>query len=220
MNSSILLVLLFISSCASAQTDGHIPCIQDPQRLEARSKELAQIVKADQDDREDFQSKTPQEMQEMVKNDVVRRKRVGEIFGEGCFSKAQDFAAAALVFQHGDMTEHSFQTFLWAKKAFELGDTTQQRMMALGIDRYLVTIGKKQLFGSQATKNNFTPEGCWCLQQVEKSFPDNLRKRLAGKNLKEALEWIKELNVGRNCLDLQCTKELRPSLKGSVPGFW
>jgi hypothetical protein len=39
-------------------------------------------------------------MQEMVKNDVLRRKRVGEIFGEGCFSKAQDFAAAALVYQH------------------------------------------------------------------------------------------------------------------------
>ncbi len=220
MNLLLPLLLFFISSCASAQTDNYTPCSQDPQRLEARSKELAQIVKADQDDRRDFQTRTPEEMQEMGNRDVSRRKRVGEIFGEGCFSKAQDFAAAALVYQHGDVPEHFFQTFLWAKRAVELGDPSQQRMMALGIDRYLVNLGNKQLFGSQATKDSFEAEACWCLQQVEESFPDNLRKSLAGKNLKEAQEWVKELNAGKSCLDQQCTKELQPSPKGTVPGFW
>lgn len=220
MNPLFLVLLFFITSCTSAQTDNYIPCNQDPQRLEVRSKELAQIVKADQDDREDFQSKTPEEMQKMVKNDVVRRKRVGEIFGEGCFSKAQDFAAAALVYQHGDVPEHFFQTFMWAKRAVELGDHTQQRMMALGIDRYLVNTGKRQLFGSQATKDGLTAEACWCLQQVEESFPDQVRKSQAGKNLKEALEWVQELNAGKSCPTQECTKELQPSPKGTVPGFW
>jgi hypothetical protein len=220
MKPSFLILIFFISSCASAQTGNHISCNQDPQRLEARSKELAQIVNADQDDREDFQSKTPEEMQEMAKNDVLRRMRVGEIFGEGCFSTAQDFAAAALVYQHGDVPEHFFQTFMWAKRAVELGDPTQQRMMALGIDRYLVNIGKKQLFGSQATKDGLTAEACWCLQQVEESFPDRLRKSQTGKSLKEALEWVQELNAGKNCHNQQCTKELQSSPKGTVPGFW
>lgn len=220
MNPLFLILLFFISSCTSAQTGNYIPCSQDLRRLEARSKELAQIVKDDQHDRENFSSKTPEEMQEMVKHDVVRRKRVGEIFGEGCFSKAKDFAAAALVYQHGDVPEHFFQTFIWAKRAVELGDPTQKRMMALGIDRYLVNIGKKQLFGSQATKDGLTAEACWCLQQVEESFPDHLRKSHTGKSLKEAMEWVQELNAGKSCPDQQCTKELQSSPKGTVPGFW
>lgn len=220
MNPLSIILVFFMSSCATAQTGNYISCSQDPQRLEARSKELAQIVKADQDDRKDFHLKTPEEWQEMVKHDVVRRKRVGEIFGEGCFSKAEDFSAAALVYQHGDVPEHFFQTFIWAKRAVELGDLTQQRMMALGIDRYLVNIGKKQLFGSQATKDGSDAEACWCLQQVEESFPDQIRKSQAGKNLKEALEWVQELNAGKSCPTQQCTKELKPSPKGTVPGFW
>jgi hypothetical protein len=220
MNPSFLFLIFFISSCASAQTGHYISCSQDPQKLEARSQELSQIVKADQDERADFPSKTPEEMQEMMKQDVLRRKRVGEIFGEGCFSKAQDFAAAALVYQHGDVPEHFFQTFLWAKRAVELGDPSQKRMMALGIDRYLINIGKKQLFGSQATKGDTSPDGCWCLQQVEESFPDQLRKSQTGKNLSEALEWVQELNAGKNCPSQQCTKELKPSPKGTVPGLW
>lgn len=220
MNPSFLILIFFISSCASAQTGHYISCSRDPQKLEARSQELAQIVKADQDDRANFSSKTPEEMQEMMKYDVLRRKRVGEIFGEGCFSKAQDFAAAALVYQHGDVPDHFFQTFLWAKRAVELGDPSQQRMMALGIDRYLVNIGKKQLFASQATKEDSTADACWCLQQVEESFPDHLRKNQAGKSLSEAQNWVQELNAGKNCPIQQCTKKLQPSPKGTVPGFW
>lgn len=81
MNPSFLFFIFFISSCASAQTGHYISCSQDPQKLEARSQELSQIVKADQDERADFPSKTPEEMQEMMKQDVLRRKRVGEIFG-------------------------------------------------------------------------------------------------------------------------------------------
>ncbi len=47
MNLVFSVLLLFVTSSASAQTDHYISCSQDPQKLEARSKELAQIVKAD-----------------------------------------------------------------------------------------------------------------------------------------------------------------------------
>lgn len=62
-------------------------CQQDKARLEMRSKELSTIVKADQDDRQDWQEKSPEEMAAVVKRDLARRKRIGEIFGEGCFSR-------------------------------------------------------------------------------------------------------------------------------------
>lgn len=154
---------------------------------------------------------------QVVARDTERRMRVGQIFGEGCFSKAEDFAAAALVFQHGNRPEHFFQTFLWAKRAVELGDLTQKKIMAWGLDRYLVNIGHKQLFASQFRRP--TLESCWQLQQVEMDFPDELRKEYTGTTLHDSLERLKKLNAGLDC-KVTCEEELKPSPRGTVPGFW
>ena len=225
LNQAIRTVLcltnLFLAGCASSPAkavEPFIPCQQDKERLALRSKELADIEHADQEDRKNFQSMTPEQMMEMSRRDELRRKRVGEIFGEGCFSKAQDFASAAIVYQHGNAPEHFLQTFLWAKRAVELGDLKQKRLMALGIDRYLVNIGHMQLFGSQANKAH--SDICYCMQQVEKSFTDNLREQYAKQTLKEAFRWIKELNQGKSCPNKECTTVLKPTPKGTVPGFW
>ena len=224
MNLNFILISLCLSGCASqslANPSDFKSCHADKLRQEARSKELQNIVKADQDDREDFFKKTPEELQGMAHRDDERRKRVGEIFGEGCFLNAEDFAAAALVYQHGDVPEHYLQAFMWAKRAVELGDEKQKRLMGLAIDRYLVNISHKQLFASQATKTDVSnPNSCWCLQQIEPSFPDSLRKEIANKTFKEAFDWLEELNKGTNCPNIECTQELKPSPKGTVPGFW
>jgi hypothetical protein len=222
MRKTILAIALMLNGCASVPSaqalERHFSCLEDSKRLEARSKELAEIVKADQDERHNWQSKTPEEMMKVADNDVSRRKREGEIFGEGCFSKAEDYAAAALVYQHGDAPDHFYQTFIWSRRGVELGDKSQERMMALGIDRYLVNIGQRQLFGSQATKPNESK--CWCLQRIEKSFPDKRRSEIAGKSLAQALDWLKELNAGQICPISECDADLKPTPRGSVPGFW
>jgi len=182
---------------------------------EQRAQELQVIVKADQDDRQ-----TMPLPPEVVVRDQARRMRVGEIFGEGCFKSAPDFSAAALVYQHGSVPEHFFQTFLWAKRAVELGDASQKRLMGMGLDRYLVNIGKKQLFASQAYK--LSEEGaCWCLQPVERSFPDSLRIEYTGHTFDDALKWIEQLNQGTSCPAAhECAIELEPSPAGTIPGFW
>ncbi len=121
-------------------------------------------------------------MIEVQKRDETRRKRVGEIFGEGCFSTSEDYAAAALVYQHGDTPDHFFQTYIWSKRA-------------------VVNTGHKQLFGSQAMRPGPTESTCWCLDQIEKTFPDKRRK-------------------GKTCPNIECEAKLKPSPKGTVPGFW
>ncbi len=195
-------------------------CQDNKGGLEARSKELSAIAKADQDDRVHWERKTQKELAKVVKRDTIRRRRVGEIFGEGCFQTAKDFAAAAIVFQHGIVSEHFFQAFIWTQRAVELGDSSQKRLMALALDRYLVTIGHKQLFASQAIKPDFKPETCWCLQPIEESFPDERRKEISGKSSNEAYDGLKELNSGNFCPIQECKTELKPSPQGTVPGFW
>ncbi|MBN8542513.1 MAG: hypothetical protein J0L82_19135 [Deltaproteobacteria bacterium] len=152
--------------------------------------------------------------------DEARRKRVGEIFGEGCFKTSEDFAAAALVYQHGTIPDHFFQTFIWAKRAVELGDPKQKWLMAAGIDRYLVKSGRKQLFATQASKENARP--CWCLEEVESTFPEKLRIEYGKKSLREMLAWVQSLNLGNTaCKSIDfCEKGFKDSPKGSIPGFW
>lgn len=198
------------------------PCHQDPERQQRRSAELQKIVAADQKEREDFTEKfkrmSPRQVMQMMSRDNDRRKRVGEIFAEGCFSGAQDYAAAALVLQHGEVPDHYMQTFLWAKRAVELGDTKQKLLMVQGLDRYLTHSGHKQLFATQAAT---LPGGkCYCLEPVEKSFPEARRVEYA-KNLSDALAWVDTLNANTDCPPArECEKELKATPAGFVPGFW
>ncbi|KTD17759.1 hypothetical protein [Legionella jordanis] len=76
------------------------------------------------------------------KNDLERRKRIGEIFGEGCINNGEDYAAASLIYQHGDVSDHYYQAFHWALLAKEKGVSKAKYLVALTLDHYLVSIGK------------------------------------------------------------------------------
>ncbi|MBK7963579.1 MAG: hypothetical protein IPK04_21710 [Bdellovibrionales bacterium] len=215
---SLLLSLLFLTGCTSvpARNDSTFKqCPDDPERQALRSQELRTLVKEDQDDRTD-----PIDWIRVLPRDEARRKRIGEIFGEGCFKTVEDYAAAALVYQHGNIPDHFFQTYLWAKKAVELGDSSQKRLMAMGIDRYLVNIGHKQLFATQASKPSTSD--CWCLEEVEKGFPEKRRLELAQKSLAEMLQWVDLLNKDQaSCNPAKfCAKQFKDSPRGILPGFW
>ena len=107
-------------------------------------------MEADQKERENFAKITELQRSIFLENDLARRKRVGEIFGEGCLKTPRDYLNAALIYQHGEVSDHYYQAFIWANRALSLGDDKASQFVALTIDRYLVSIGHKQLFGSQA----------------------------------------------------------------------
>lgn len=215
----VVFLSLLGSGCATVPqaqaSSGFKSCLEDSERQTLRSRELQTLVKEDQDDRT-----PPIDWVRVLPRDEARRKRIGEIFGEGCFKTAKDYGAAALVYQHGNVPDHFFQTFLWAKRAVELGDASQNRLMAMGIDRYLVNIGHKQLFATQASKPALND--CWCLEDLEKSFPEKMRVELVQKSLSEALQWVDSLNEGKPaCRPAKfCAKSLKDSPRGTVAGFW
>lgn len=220
------LVFLFSVGCATSSTSVAlaqasasgtmlVTCAEDPLKQKARSEELQKIVNEDQKDRVGNV-----DWSKVVARDEARRQRVGAIFGEGCIKSAQDFAAAALVFQHGVVPEHYFQTFLWAKRAVELGDVSQKSLMAKGIDRYLVNTNRRQLFATQASKVN--ADKCWCLEEVEKTFPEKLRLEYEKMSLEQALKGVDMLNQAEpSCRPAKfCKKGFKESPAGTIPGFW
>jgi hypothetical protein len=195
-----------------------ISCPNDPQKQLLRSNELQEIVKADHEDR-----KIPGNQIDWNKvsaADEVRAKRVAEIFAEGCFKSSNDYAAAALVFQHGTVPDHYYQAYLWSKRALDLGDETQKQMVANAIDRYLINLGYKQIFGAQRFRNG--PDGCHCLGQTELKFPEKQRMKVCGVSLEQRIISLREENKDNPICEkvLYCETQLKSPPKGMFPGIW
>lgn len=149
----------------------------------------------------------------------MRRKRVSELFAAGCLSTATDYGSAALVFQHGEGPPDYHQAFDFASRAVFLGDASQKDLMAKAVDRYLVSTRHKQIFASQFSRRGDDP--CWCLHQVELTFPDEERVAYVGKTLEEERDCARTMNASTSgCVRTDCDEILLPTPKGSVPGVW
>lgn len=217
-------LFMITGSYAGASAESLIPCLDNPKLQIERAKELQTILEADQNDERKAMAEHPEaplvqkNLEEMAKRDLSRRKRVAEIFAEGCLKTARDYAAASLVFQHGNVPDHYLQAFLWARRAVDLGDASQKAMVAMTIDRYLVNLGHKQLFATQFGKA--VGESCLCMEPVEESFPDSQRLKYQKNSLAEQLAWLKKKNEGAKCPSSYCRREFKGSPSGTVPGFW
>jgi hypothetical protein len=192
-------------------------CINSPKIQDERSGELRLLAAEDQKDRENWENISEEQLGLIMQRDLHRRMRVGEIFGEGCFKMPEDYMNAALIYQHGDTSDHFYQAFIWSKRAYELGSTSAQAFSALAIDRYLVSIGMKQLFGSQYFKLN--QDACLCMQPVEPSFPNSTRKNYSGRTLEDNYKIMSSFNSA-DCPNVECTNELQSTPEGSIIGFW
>ena len=186
----------------------------------ARSDELQKLSNEDQADRQgSFDSI---DWSVVGPRDKARRARVAAIAAEGCLAGARDYAAAALVYQHGDTADDYFHAFTYFKKAVDLGDASQKPMLAKGADRYLVSLGYKQLFATQASRPSMSPSDCWCLQPVAQGMTEEARAQYAERTLKEAFAWVDALNDQLpQCRPAKyCATELKEPPKGALPGLW
>jgi hypothetical protein len=78
------------------------------------SREIQAVKDADQKDRASWATLTQKQWAKVAKRDLKRRKQIAELFAEGCFKTAQDYMNAALVYQHGEVPDHFYQTYIWA----------------------------------------------------------------------------------------------------------
>jgi hypothetical protein len=198
------------ANVATTNTLPVLPC-------QEASTDIARLREADQDARKHLP--TAEEWPRISAADLERRTRVSELFAAGCLTTAADYGSAALIFQHGTVPEHYLEAVLFASRALALGDTSEKSLIALAADRFLVSTKHRQLFGSQSFRVNGNP--CWCMQQVERSFPDVQRVLYVGKTLEQERQAVTKMNAETTaCTKIECDDNLRPTPKGSVPGVW
>lgn len=206
--AAFLLVLAAVPVVRAADAD---PCA-------GAAAEIKSLRDADQADRSSGH-KSPEDWVGISARDRVRRERVGRLAADGCLHTPADYLAAALVYQHGDAPDDYLQTYRWSMKAVELGDRKGLELAALGLDRYLMNTGRKQVYASQARSMPETPD-CSCLWPVEETSTDDDRRGHFRPTLAEALKWVGELNKDKPSCGPPafCPVRAAPTPRGSIPG--
>lgn len=194
-----MLTCLMMSKHNVFAADNHT-CATDSAKQEAMSNELQMLMAEDQKDRENAYHPTNNEMAKMTQQDHKRRDRVDVMFRSGCFKTASDYYAAALIYQHGGETRYYYQAHQWAKQAMALGDANARQLAMVALDRYLISIGKKQIFGSQVALVN----QCYCMLPVEESISNDIRRKYAASALHDRYRWLASINKDNHCSNREC----------------
>jgi hypothetical protein len=161
--------------------------------LKTINGELAKITQEDQADRAvDDPEKV--DWEKVSKRDAERRARVYEIVKAGGLKAADDYFNAALVLQHGDRPDDYDMANKLAAKAAELDPTnmTAHWLAAAAKDRYLWSVGKPQIYGTQFKK----VDGKWTIDPIdEKAVTDEERQKQGVPTLADTHKRLDQMNA-------------------------
>lgn len=184
------------------------------------SARLEAIRAIDQSSRQSVMTDSAQ----AVRLDLENRKEVAMLFAEGCFTTGRDYHNAALVFQHGDVPDHFYQTYIWASRAVELGDLQARWLIPRAVDRWALNSGYKQLFATNLVTESYfsqvTEESqkAWCLWPNTSRITDRQRRAFGLKTLAEQVARAKAMNTGSSTGI--CAIQLPDPPRGLFPGVW
>jgi hypothetical protein len=127
----------------------------------ASNPEMKKIYDADQQGRQNFLSLTPEQQSRLTKDDEERRRQTQQLLTSNQLHTAEDFRFAAFVFQHGSKPDDFLLAHTLASVAVAKGDAEALWIAAATLDRYLQSVGKPQIYGTQfkpLPHKNFTQE--------------------------------------------------------------
>jgi hypothetical protein len=139
-----LSALLLAVSPVTAQPKPPAPLSDNP--------EMARMFAEDQAIRENVKPEWFKDMtfvRKMWADDTARRERTRVLLDQGKLTTAEDYYAAAFVFQHGEKPEDYLLAHTLAVAATARGKKDASGIAAATLDRYLQAIGQKQIYGTQ-----------------------------------------------------------------------
>ncbi|HZU24271.1 MAG TPA: hypothetical protein VFA04_02045 [Bryobacteraceae bacterium] len=110
------------------------------------------------------------------KADAGRREQTRKLLASGALHTGGDFEHAAFIFQHGGSADDYLLAHTLALIAVSKGQPTAIWIAAATLDRYLQTIGRKQVYGTQFLKN---AQQEWTQEPYDRTLiSDPLRQQL------------------------------------------
>jgi hypothetical protein len=113
--------------------------------------EMERIFEEDQKDRQSKSILSQEEWNVIETQDAARRAATRKLLGTGRLHSAKDFTEAAFIFQHSGSPDDYLLGHTLAVIAVAKGDIGATWIAAATLDRYLQSIGKPQIYGTQFT---------------------------------------------------------------------
>ncbi len=163
------------------------------------NEEVARLYNEDQNDRQTQDGK-PIDWQFVGPRDEVRRKRVMSLYASGELKTGHDYFNAGMILQHGTRPEDYLLCHeLCVTAVFKAtsGDpaswvSTAKWLAAASEDRFLLSIGRGQRFGTQFTSVGRNQP--WHLDKMEPGVSDVMRKIWGVPVLDQAKERERQMN--------------------------
>lgn len=130
---------------------------------------------------------------ELTKQDSVRRSIVKSMIKQNVLSTSNDYYHAAMVFQHGkDSTSYKLAWDYSLKAAMMDSTNTNARWLsAASYDRYLISIGKPQVYGTQF----IILDKKYYLQEIDTTKVTDLERKYYGtRTIEEIKEYLTKQN--------------------------
>jgi len=150
--------------------------------------ELVEIYKEDQADRQT----QPIDWTVVSKKDSLREVRIYELLDSNKVRTSLDYHNAAMIFQHGGDSIAYGMAVKLMRKSIELDSTANKWLLAAAIDRYLLSKGEPQIYGTQYWKMQDQP---WELREIDTTkITDAERIEYGVETLAQQREKVKRMN--------------------------
>lgn len=177
---SVVAAVALVGAIATAQNPAPArPAVQD-------NPELTRIYEADQAERANARKPGP----DTALRDGDRLKRVAALLDAGEVRTGDDFFHAAQVFNHGVTPDDYLRSHVLAVLAASKGTSAAMFLSAAALDRYLRSIGRPQVFGTQLTRQ----DGKATNEPFDRSMSDGLRTAFGVPSLSEQESRLREMN--------------------------
>lgn len=166
-----------------------ISCKKEKVEIIKDNLKLIELIESDQNERENFEL----DPKLVFKNDSLRREKVIYFEKNEKLKTAKDFYNASLIFQHGKDSTDYLKALNFMKKSIELDSTINKRLFAAITDRYLLSVGKPQIYGTQFQKLGIDEP--WVLGNIDTTkISDKERIKLGIGTLAEQRKKAEKLN--------------------------
>lgn len=157
----------------------------------ANSEELKRIYEEDQSDRKPTAGKGI-DWNFVGPRDEARELKVKELIGRDCLKSGSDYYYAAMILQHAQAPDDYLLAHDLCVVAISKGEERAKWLAAASLDRFLVSIGRSQRFGTQF--GGTRPGMPMKLRPTDPSVTDGLRRAFNVPALAEALAKEAKIN--------------------------
>lgn len=183
-----VLPIILLIGLISCETNDKNTTIQTP----LDNEELVVIYENDQADRKtaniDWSVISPR--------DKKRKIRLFEMLDSNLVRTAKDYHHAAMIFQHGGDSISYAMAVKLIKKSLELDSTSTMNkwLFAAATDRYLLSIGESQIYGTQYGKRH--DDDVWRLRPLDSTkISDATRIEYGVETLAQQRDKMKRMNL-------------------------